>query len=140
MLLDVGDRYGLIAPGYVFDAIVLDDDPSDLAFARDGGVAGVFKRARPWSHIPGSAARPSAPEPIQISTVPGLASAVNLGRHPLRISGGSWTSTSPAKTATPKTTGRRMPRIRDQSIETRNRYAGASDHLRRLPPAFVAAY
>ena len=42
-LLGVGDRVGRIAAGYWFDAIVLDDDPSDLAFARYGRVQGVFK-------------------------------------------------------------------------------------------------
>ena len=46
-LLGVGDRYGRIAPGYVFDAIVLDEDPSDLAFARTGRIGGVFKAGRP---------------------------------------------------------------------------------------------
>jgi imidazolonepropionase-like amidohydrolase len=46
-LLGIGDRYGRIAPGYFFDAIVLDDDPSDLAFARQGKVGGVFKSGRP---------------------------------------------------------------------------------------------
>lgn len=42
-LLGVGDRYGRIEPGYVFDAIVLDEDPSNLEFARTGSIAGVFK-------------------------------------------------------------------------------------------------
>jgi imidazolonepropionase-like amidohydrolase len=46
-LLGIGDRYGRIAPGYVFDAIVLDDDPGDLAFARQGKVGSVFKSGRP---------------------------------------------------------------------------------------------
>jgi imidazolonepropionase-like amidohydrolase len=46
-LCGVGDRYGRIAPGYVFDAIVLDEDPSDLAlFAEPGAVTGVFKAGR----------------------------------------------------------------------------------------------
>ncbi len=45
-LLGVGDRYGRIARGYVFDAIVLDEDPGDLAFAREGRIAGVFKAGR----------------------------------------------------------------------------------------------
>jgi cytosine/adenosine deaminase-related metal-dependent hydrolase len=39
----MGDRVGRIAAGYWFDAIVVDDDPSDLAFARHGRVHGVFK-------------------------------------------------------------------------------------------------
>jgi imidazolonepropionase-like amidohydrolase len=42
-LCGVADRYGQIAPGFVFDAIVLDSDPGDLAFARSGAVGGVFK-------------------------------------------------------------------------------------------------
>jgi imidazolonepropionase-like amidohydrolase len=43
-LLGVGDRYGRIASGFVFDAIVLDEDPSDLAvFGRPGAAKGVFK-------------------------------------------------------------------------------------------------
>ena len=29
-LCGVADEYGRIAPGYVFDAIVLDEDPGDL--------------------------------------------------------------------------------------------------------------
>jgi len=45
-LLGVGDRYGRIARGYVFDAIVLDADPGDLAFARSGQLGGVFKAGR----------------------------------------------------------------------------------------------
>jgi imidazolonepropionase-like amidohydrolase len=46
-LCGVADRYGRIAAGYVFDAFVLDEDPSDLAFARNGTVAGVFKAGHP---------------------------------------------------------------------------------------------
>ena len=43
-LCGVDDTYGRIAPGYVFDAIVLDDDPSDLQIFREpGSVCGVFK-------------------------------------------------------------------------------------------------
>ena len=42
-LCGVGDRYGRIAPGCVFDAIVIDQSPEDLAFARGAGVSGVFK-------------------------------------------------------------------------------------------------
>lgn len=43
-LCGVADTYGRIAPGYVFDAIVLDEDPSDIAvFGRPGSVTGVFK-------------------------------------------------------------------------------------------------
>ncbi len=43
-LCGVGDRYGRVAPGYVFDAIVLGCDPSDAAVFRDRGtVREVFK-------------------------------------------------------------------------------------------------
>jgi imidazolonepropionase-like amidohydrolase len=47
-LCGVSDRYGRIAPGYVFDAIVLDEDPGDLsAFRKPGAVTGVFKAGEP---------------------------------------------------------------------------------------------
>jgi imidazolonepropionase-like amidohydrolase len=47
-LCGVADRYGRIAPGYVFDAVLLDDDPGDLAaFAEPEAVTGVFKNAEP---------------------------------------------------------------------------------------------
>jgi imidazolonepropionase-like amidohydrolase len=47
-LCGVDDRLGRIAPGYVFDAIVLDRDPSDLTiFAEPGSVTGVFKAGVP---------------------------------------------------------------------------------------------
>jgi imidazolonepropionase-like amidohydrolase len=43
-LCGVERDYGRIAPGYVFDAIVLDADPGDLsAFRKPGAVTGVFK-------------------------------------------------------------------------------------------------
>ena len=43
-LCGVADRYGRIAPGYVFDAIALDQDPSDPSiFAEPGAVVSVFK-------------------------------------------------------------------------------------------------
>jgi imidazolonepropionase-like amidohydrolase len=43
-LCGVEKEYGRIAPGYVFDAIVLDEDPGDLScFASPGAVTGVFK-------------------------------------------------------------------------------------------------
>jgi imidazolonepropionase-like amidohydrolase len=43
-LCGVDHLYGRIAPGYVFDAIVLDEDPSDISiFERRGAVTGVFK-------------------------------------------------------------------------------------------------
>jgi imidazolonepropionase-like amidohydrolase len=47
-LCGVGDRYGRLEPGYVFDAIVLDADPGDLSgFAEPGAVTGVFQAGRP---------------------------------------------------------------------------------------------
>lgn len=46
-LCGVADTYGRIAPGYVFDAIVLDEDPSDISvFGRPDAVTGVFKGGR----------------------------------------------------------------------------------------------
>jgi imidazolonepropionase-like amidohydrolase len=43
-LCGVADDYGTIALGKVFDAIILDEDPSDLSvFARAESVTGVFK-------------------------------------------------------------------------------------------------
>lgn len=46
-LCGVDRDYGRVAPGYVFDAIVLDDDPGDLeAFSRPGAVTGVFQAGR----------------------------------------------------------------------------------------------
>jgi imidazolonepropionase-like amidohydrolase len=47
-LCGVAHEYGRIAPGYVFDAIVLDQDPGDLsAFGQPGTVTGVFKAGIP---------------------------------------------------------------------------------------------
>lgn len=47
-LCGVADRYGRIAPGYVFDAIVLDEDPADLSsFGSPDAVTGVFKGGAP---------------------------------------------------------------------------------------------
>ena len=47
-LCGVAQDYGRIAPGYVFDAIVLDEDPSDLGlFTRPDCVKGVFKGGVP---------------------------------------------------------------------------------------------
>ena len=47
-LCGVADRYGRIAPGYVFDAVLLDEDPGDLsAFGEPGAVTGVFKGGKP---------------------------------------------------------------------------------------------
>jgi imidazolonepropionase-like amidohydrolase len=47
-LCGVGDRLGRIAPGYVFDALLLDDDPGDLeCFARVETVTGVFRQGVP---------------------------------------------------------------------------------------------
>jgi imidazolonepropionase-like amidohydrolase len=48
-LCGVEQRLGRIAPGYVFDAILLDEEPAgDLAlFERSGAVTGVFQRGVP---------------------------------------------------------------------------------------------
>lgn len=46
-LLGLGETHGRIAPGFDFDAIVLDDSPNDLVFAREGRVGGVFKFGQP---------------------------------------------------------------------------------------------
>jgi imidazolonepropionase-like amidohydrolase len=47
-LCGVSDRLGRIAPGYEFDAIVLDHEPSYPApFGAPGAVTGVFQRGRP---------------------------------------------------------------------------------------------
>lgn len=47
-LCGVDDRLGRIAPGYVFDALVLDQDPGDLScFREPGAVTGVFQAGRP---------------------------------------------------------------------------------------------
>jgi imidazolonepropionase-like amidohydrolase len=47
-LCGVGDRYGRVAAGYVFDAVVLTDDPSDLSvFRRPEAVGEVFKAGVP---------------------------------------------------------------------------------------------
>jgi len=46
-LCGVDHEFGRIAPGYVFDALVLDDDPGDLeAFSRAGAATGVFQAGR----------------------------------------------------------------------------------------------
>jgi imidazolonepropionase-like amidohydrolase len=63
-LLGVGDRYGRIATGYAFDAIVLDDDPGDLAFARSGRVGGVFKAGRAVVQHPRLARSPVDSPPV----------------------------------------------------------------------------
>jgi imidazolonepropionase-like amidohydrolase len=47
-LCGVDSAYGRLAPGYVFDAIVLDADPGDLScFSSPGAVTGVFQGGRP---------------------------------------------------------------------------------------------
>jgi imidazolonepropionase-like amidohydrolase len=46
-LCGVAGERGRIAPGYLFDAVVLDDDPGDLSgFAEPGAVSGVFQGGR----------------------------------------------------------------------------------------------
>jgi imidazolonepropionase-like amidohydrolase len=58
-LCGVDDVYGRIAEGYVFDALVLDDDPGDLhVFESPGAVTGVFQAGRaivPHARIAGAA-------------------------------------------------------------------------------------
>ena len=47
-LCGVADRRGRIAPGYEFDAILLDEEPSDLAIIGEpGAVSGVFQGGVP---------------------------------------------------------------------------------------------
>ncbi len=47
-LCGVSGKLGRIRPGYIFDAIVLDQDPGDpVIFERPGAVAGVFKAGVP---------------------------------------------------------------------------------------------
>jgi imidazolonepropionase-like amidohydrolase len=47
-LCGVADRYGRIAPGYVFDALVLDEDPGDLScFHGPSPARGVFRAGVP---------------------------------------------------------------------------------------------
>jgi len=47
-LCGVGERLGRLAPGYVFDAIVLDEEPADLEpLSQPGAVTGVFQRGAP---------------------------------------------------------------------------------------------
>jgi imidazolonepropionase-like amidohydrolase len=47
-LCGVDGEYGRIAPGFVFDAILLDEDPGDLScFLEPGAVTGVFRSGVP---------------------------------------------------------------------------------------------
>lgn len=48
-LCGVAEEYGRLSPGYVFDAILLDEDPSDCSLfgEPEGKVAGVFKGGKP---------------------------------------------------------------------------------------------
>jgi imidazolonepropionase-like amidohydrolase len=47
-LCGVDDQYGRIAPGYIFDAVVFDDDPGDLSgWKQPGAVKGVFQGGVP---------------------------------------------------------------------------------------------
>lgn len=61
-LCGVDDRYGRIAPGYVFDAIVIDDDPGDdlSLLAVPGAATGVFKAGVPVVSHPRLGAREGA--------------------------------------------------------------------------------
>jgi imidazolonepropionase-like amidohydrolase len=62
-LCGVERDYGRLAPGYVFDAIVLDEDPGDLSgFLEPGAVTGVFKAGvpvRPHERMVAAGLRPS---------------------------------------------------------------------------------
>lgn len=62
-LCGVERAYGRLAPGYVFDAIVLDEDPGDLsAFLEPGAVSGVFKGGvpvRPHERVAAAGLQPS---------------------------------------------------------------------------------
>ena len=47
-LCGVADRLGRLAPGFTFDAVVLDGDPGDLScFREPGAVTGVYRRGVP---------------------------------------------------------------------------------------------
>ena len=47
-LCGVAGKLGRIQPGYIFDAIILGQDPADLViFEQPGAVAGVFKAGAP---------------------------------------------------------------------------------------------
>jgi len=47
-LCGVSDRYGRVAQGFVFDAVALEREPSDLReLLEPGAVAAVFKDGRP---------------------------------------------------------------------------------------------
>lgn len=60
-LCGVADRYGRIEEGYIFDAIVLDEDPGeDLQnLAHRGAVSGVFQRGEPVVAHPRLQSRPA---------------------------------------------------------------------------------
>jgi imidazolonepropionase-like amidohydrolase len=62
-LCGLRDR-GAIAPGYVFDAVLLDEDPSDVSiFTRETVVTGVFQAGRavmPHERLPAELARTGA--------------------------------------------------------------------------------
>lgn len=46
-LLGLGDSHGRIVPGYVFDAVIIDQDPRDTAvFLQDRPISAVFQRGR----------------------------------------------------------------------------------------------
>ena len=51
-LCGVAGRYGRIAPGYVFDAVVLASDPSDLRVFAGPGPAAVYKAGVLHGHLP----------------------------------------------------------------------------------------
>jgi imidazolonepropionase-like amidohydrolase len=50
-LCGVADEYGRIEPGYVFDAVVLDEDPGDLSNLAVGGVFQAGRAAVPHERV-----------------------------------------------------------------------------------------
>ena len=62
----VAERYGRVAPGYVFDAIVLDRDPSDMAVFREKRTAReVFKAGVACAPPPSLSPAPSRRRPCR---------------------------------------------------------------------------
>jgi imidazolonepropionase-like amidohydrolase len=68
-LCGVADTHGRIAPGYVFDALVLDEDPTKIAlFGRGDAVRGVFKGGEPVvAHPRVAGVLPGTPRPQEVA-------------------------------------------------------------------------